>query len=365
MADRREGTDRPGQGHRRPADAGAEDRARRGADHRRSPARSCCRGPAARPRCRRCTPTSRRPTPSSVVDSADVAGRRVRADRRRPHRAGAEGRGVRPARRPGRRRACRRRTQGYALLDKQGITTSEFRQRIDYQRALEGELSKTLKAMDGVQSATVHLALPEESVFVDEPTNPTASVMISTQGTGGIGDDQVQAIVHLVASSVKNMQPDGRDRHRRQRRRPVGGRRERRWRRRRASGRTKEQASYEQKVAASILAMLSRTTGRGQGGGHRDRRPRPRREAVDVGELRADRHRRERRRGRRRADEHRDLRPRCSATGPPASSAPTARRSRPPCRRTSPTAATRAPTRTSRLRGRPRRRAGRPTRPAR
>ncbi len=97
---------------------------------------------------------------------------------------------------------------GYSILDNQGITTSESRQRIDYQRALEGELQMTLRVMDGVQSASVHLALPDESVFTDQVSNPTASVMIVAKGAGGIGDDQVQAIVHLVASSVKNMKPE-------------------------------------------------------------------------------------------------------------------------------------------------------------
>jgi len=149
--------------------------------------------------------------------------------------------------------------QGYALLDNQGITTSEFRQRIDYQRALEGELANTLKAMDGVQAATVHLALPEESVFVDEPMDPTASVMISTKSSGSVSDDQVQAIVHLVSSAVKNMQPDDVtviDANGTVLSAPgvSGG----------ASGsnaRTKEQTAYEQKVSAAIMAMLARTTG--------------------------------------------------------------------------------------------------------
>ena len=98
--------------------------------------------------------------------------------------------------------------EGYALLDQQGITTSEFRQRIDYQRALEGELAMTLEAIDGVDSATVHLALPEESVFVDEPTDPTASVLVATAGPTQFTNDQVAAMVHLVASSVKGMQPE-------------------------------------------------------------------------------------------------------------------------------------------------------------
>ena len=98
--------------------------------------------------------------------------------------------------------------EGYALLDRQGITTSEFRQRIDFQRALEGELARTLGSIDGIDAASVHLALPEESVFVDEPVDPTASVLVHTTGTDMVTTDQVSAMVHLVASSVKGMKPE-------------------------------------------------------------------------------------------------------------------------------------------------------------
>lgn len=98
--------------------------------------------------------------------------------------------------------------EGYALLDKQGLTTSEFRQRIDYQRALEGELSRTLRAIDGVAGATVHLALPEDSIFVDDAADASASVLITSQGTDGLGRDQVAAMVHLVSSSVKDLSPE-------------------------------------------------------------------------------------------------------------------------------------------------------------
>lgn len=99
-------------------------------------------------------------------------------------------------------------SEGYALLDRQGLTTSEFRQRIDFQRALEGELAMTLRSIDGIESATVHLALPEDSVFVDEPTDPTASVLVRTSSSGGVSSDQVGAMVHLVASSVKSLTPE-------------------------------------------------------------------------------------------------------------------------------------------------------------
>lgn len=98
--------------------------------------------------------------------------------------------------------------EGYALLDRQGLITSEFRQRVDYQRALEGELSRTLRSIDGVASATVHLALPEDSIFVDEPSTATASVLVATDGMSGLGRDQVAAMVHLVSSSVKDLAPE-------------------------------------------------------------------------------------------------------------------------------------------------------------
>lgn len=150
--------------------------------------------------------------------------------------------------------------EGYALLDNQGITTSEFRQRIDYQRALEGELAMTLSALDGVQSASVHLALPDESVFIDEPATPTASVLVAGSSIGGITSSEVEAIVHLVASSVKDMKPEG-----------VtvidangtvlsaggtgstgvAG----------SSSRTKAVAEFEQKLNGSILALLTKMTG--------------------------------------------------------------------------------------------------------
>src|SRR3954466_15319704 len=66
---------------------------------------------------------------------------------------------------------------GYALLDQQGITTSEFQQQVSYQRALEGELANTLKALDGVNKAVVHIALPKDQVFATDQGKPTASVL--------------------------------------------------------------------------------------------------------------------------------------------------------------------------------------------
>ncbi|WP_229067923.1 flagellar basal-body MS-ring/collar protein FliF [Actinoplanes sp. DH11] len=96
---------------------------------------------------------------------------------------------------------------GYSLLDQQGITTSDFMQHTNYQRALEGELSKTIKAIEGVEAATVHLVMPEKDVFADDQTKPTASVLVASQGNNELSTEQVQSIVHLVASSVEGLDP--------------------------------------------------------------------------------------------------------------------------------------------------------------
>src|SRR3954471_4565736 len=96
---------------------------------------------------------------------------------------------------------------GYALLDQQGITTSDFMQHTNYQRALEGELANTIKSIDGVEAATVHLVIPQKDVFSDDQSAPTASVLVASKGAKSLTNPQVQAIVHLVASSVEGLDP--------------------------------------------------------------------------------------------------------------------------------------------------------------
>ncbi|SEB89669.1 flagellar M-ring protein FliF [Nocardioides exalbidus] len=95
---------------------------------------------------------------------------------------------------------------GYGLLDNQDISTSQFKEQTDFKRAMEGELASTIEAIDGVDTAVVHLALPAKQVFLEEQDPATASVLVDTGGTE-LGPDQVQAIVHLVASSVDGLEP--------------------------------------------------------------------------------------------------------------------------------------------------------------
>lgn len=97
-------------------------------------------------------------------------------------------------------------TDGYSLLDTMGVTSSEFQQSVTYKRALEGELATTIQAMKGIQTASVRLAIPEETVFVSEKSNPTASVFVETKNGSSLSNDQVQAIVHLTSASIQGME---------------------------------------------------------------------------------------------------------------------------------------------------------------
>jgi len=96
---------------------------------------------------------------------------------------------------------------GYGLLDKLGVTASQFQETTTWQRALEGELANTIEGMSGVQTASVHLAIPTESVFDSTQTPTTASVFIKTQGGQDLTTAQVDAITHLTAASVDNLKP--------------------------------------------------------------------------------------------------------------------------------------------------------------
>jgi flagellar M-ring protein FliF len=97
---------------------------------------------------------------------------------------------------------------GYTLLDKQGITATDFQQNVAYRRALEGEMSKTLQAITGVRTAVVHLALPKKDVFATEQDKPTASVLLDLQPGLKLSSSQVRSITHLVAGGIEGLDPN-------------------------------------------------------------------------------------------------------------------------------------------------------------
>jgi flagellar M-ring protein FliF len=99
-------------------------------------------------------------------------------------------------------------SEGYAILDNQDLSTSQFQEQTGFKRAMEGELSATIEAINGVETAVVHLALPQERIFADEQNATTASVLVEARPGSGLEPQQVQAVVHLVASSIEGLDPD-------------------------------------------------------------------------------------------------------------------------------------------------------------
>ncbi|CAI1803122.1 Flagellar M-ring protein [Serratia proteamaculans] len=96
---------------------------------------------------------------------------------------------------------------GFELLDQEKFGISQFSEQINYQRALEGELSRTIESLGPVQNARVHLALPKPSLFVREQKSPSASVTLTLQAGRALDDGQINAIVYMVSSSVAGLPP--------------------------------------------------------------------------------------------------------------------------------------------------------------
>lgn len=96
-------------------------------------------------------------------------------------------------------------TVGFELMENQKFGTSQFLEQINYQRSLEGELSRSMQTLASVESARVHLAIPKPSVFVKEQQKPSASVVLTLHPGRVLDPGQVNAIVHLVSSSIPNM----------------------------------------------------------------------------------------------------------------------------------------------------------------
>jgi flagellar M-ring protein FliF len=152
--------------------------------------------------------------------------------------------------------------EGFELFDKQKLGASDFQNKVTYQRALEGEISRTVAGVQGVSGAQVQLVLPEEDLFADSSTAATAAVMLDGSGDM-LEPGAVRGIAQLVSSSVKGLkadevtitdgsgqllwpQGDG----------ATGG----------TDGATKQaaEASYQRGLEANLNAMLARTLGQGK-----------------------------------------------------------------------------------------------------
>lgn len=94
---------------------------------------------------------------------------------------------------------------GFELMENQKLGSSQFVERVNFQRAMEGELARSIESVSAVQAARVHLAMPKDSVFVSEQKAPTASVLLNLHPGRVLDLQQISAIVHLVASSVPEL----------------------------------------------------------------------------------------------------------------------------------------------------------------
>lgn len=99
-------------------------------------------------------------------------------------------------------------SQGLELFDKQSFGTTTYEQRIKYQRALQGELIRSISTLESISRAKVILAIPEKKVFSDEASTPTASVVVELHPGKTLSEDQVRGITYLVSNSVENLKAE-------------------------------------------------------------------------------------------------------------------------------------------------------------
>jgi len=97
---------------------------------------------------------------------------------------------------------------GFEIFDKTNFGMTEFDQRVSYQRALQGELSRTINELDGVEQTRVLITIPERELFDKQDTHPQASVKVKLRPGSQLGSDQVAGVVHLVSAAVQGMKPD-------------------------------------------------------------------------------------------------------------------------------------------------------------
>ena len=96
---------------------------------------------------------------------------------------------------------------GYELFDNNMMGMSEFMQKLNFKRALEGELSRTIMQQSGIEGARVHLVFPEKSIFKDEQKEPTASVVLKLNSGYKLTNQNINAISNFVAASIEGLQP--------------------------------------------------------------------------------------------------------------------------------------------------------------
>jgi flagellar M-ring protein FliF len=96
---------------------------------------------------------------------------------------------------------------GYELFDKTNFGMTDYVQKLNARRALEGELQRTIEGLEEVKSARIHIVIPEETIFLDQQKDAKASIVVKCISGKTLTKDQVRGITHLVSSSVDNLMP--------------------------------------------------------------------------------------------------------------------------------------------------------------
>ena len=97
---------------------------------------------------------------------------------------------------------------GFEIFDNTTLGMTEFVQNVNYQRALQGELSRTINGFDEVESSRVHIVMPSKSLFIEDEEPPTASVVLKLRRGRRLNENQIRGIVHLVSASISHLNPE-------------------------------------------------------------------------------------------------------------------------------------------------------------
>ena len=96
---------------------------------------------------------------------------------------------------------------GYSLFDQNNLGMTDFLQNLNFRRALEGELTRTITQLNEVQAARVHIVMPKERLFREDRQDATASIVLKLAGNRGLSKRQINGISHIVAASVEGLKP--------------------------------------------------------------------------------------------------------------------------------------------------------------
>jgi flagellar M-ring protein FliF len=96
---------------------------------------------------------------------------------------------------------------GFEVFDRTNLGITDFVQKLNYQRALQGELSRTIRQIKEIEQVRVHIVTPKDSLFIEDQKKPTASVFVRPRSGMTLGASQVEGVVHLVASAVEGLEP--------------------------------------------------------------------------------------------------------------------------------------------------------------